>query len=188
MVSLGTDSARVPMGASGTDVQPEPQAVAPSAQGKPLSSMTRAEKNALGLDYFLAEFNSTPNLPNANPVLCLSIAVLIETYGCGTVVDGSKLTQSRFRTNDSDPWTFVYNGRIYEFDPYRFPEYGELMHASHPEEEFQSTHASRQGIDTDNFEHAAGSGKAIDPLLQQRILALAEEAKGILKPSIPEMR
>lgn len=148
----------------------DPQSV---TQSLPADSTGRTDRTARRLEHFLALFSEHSNLDNAHPVLCLSIALLIERYGCGVVRDCRTPISGGLRTSDADPWIFIYNGKSYEFEANRFPEYGDWMRAL----------GSQQAKD-----HTVEARNTLDPDLGQRILKLAEEAQAVANPVTQEKK
>ena len=138
------------------------------------ASRDRRELRRNKIEVARAEFSASRTPQKASLLICLTIATLIEEYGCGAVSDASAGFKPKRRRRPDDAWSFLLDGMAYEFEDMRFPEYGVMMRAlgSEPEneEERRRRGAGAQPVDQQLTEEAIA-----------QILARADEAVGVLR-------
>lgn len=150
----------------------EPTAPSPTVAGEPADvkpALSEVQARLLNsgrqLSWCLEEYTASPSKGKANTIMCISIAILVDTYGCGRSWDSRVANEVRPPIDDSGPWTFVYNNRVYEVSSHRFPEYGEYMKL-----------LLADGPSTADGDH----GGWLNSSLETRIFELAKEAQGIV--------
>lgn len=90
----------------------------------------RSEEDAIRghrIQKFLTDYVANPTPGKAHGVVCLSIATLIEKQHMGTTRKLKGAESMRIHRKDSDPWCFLINDQVYEFETGAFPVYEQLV-------------------------------------------------------------
>jgi len=114
------------------------------------------------------QYKENPSSEKANAIMCISIAMLVDWYGCGRTWDSRSTFEAPKPVEGSELWTFVYNNHVYEISGQRFPEYAQYM-------------GLLLGNDADPLNHR--KPHKLDSALETRILGLAEEAQTLAATS-----